>query len=122
MTGTTRQTTDALQQLAAVQRSAWGEHTASFDLAGILIARASDAMHVALRRQPNPASPIETMRIDVEPDRVAAGFEPAILQAIQYLNQAYVCLFVTASDALSTCMEAVAEERRQLERRNAEGA
>lgn len=122
MSATTKQATDALLKLAAVQRNAWNEHTASFDEAGVLIARASDAMHAALRRQPNPTSPIEAMRIDAEPHRLAAGFEPAILQAIHHLNEAYVCLFVTASEALSTCMEAVAEERRQLERRNAEGA
>jgi len=120
MSATTTQIADTLLQLAAVQRKAWDEHTASFDLAGVLIARASDAMHAALQRQPDPASPIEAMRIDAEPHQVATGFEPAILQAVDHLNQAFVCLFVTAADALSTCMEAVAEERRLLERRNAE--
>ncbi|HEX5310300.1 hypothetical protein [Aquabacterium sp.] len=106
----------ALRVLAAAQTQNFGEHSKAMDLAGDLIARASDALHAALKRQPDPGSAIETMRQDdEEAPPIAEGFEPAILQALEQLNAAYVCLFVKAGDALSACMLSISEERQLLE-------
>lgn len=105
----------ALRGLSAAQLQAWGEYIASLDRVGVLLARASDAMHKAIGRQPDPASPVEGMRLDDDDaPPIADGFEPAIQQAIEQVNDAYQCLFVVAGDSLSACMVAVSEERRLL--------
>ena len=106
----------ALHVLAAAQTQNFGEHSKAKDLAGDLIARASDALHAVLKRQPAPGSAIETMRLDDdEAPPIPEGSEAALLQAIEQLNAAYALLFIVAGDALSACMWAVSEERRLLE-------
>lgn len=103
--------------LALKQRDEWAKYTQAVDLAGVLMARAHDAMASALSLQPDPSCPIESMRIDdAAAPEIAQGFEPAIQQAMAQLNEAYECLFVVAGDALSECMQAVAQEIRDLQR------
>lgn len=74
--------------LALAQRDAWARYTRAIDRASILMARAHDAMASALTLQPDPACPIESMRIDDDDaPPIAAGFEPAIQQAMAQLNE-----------------------------------
>jgi hypothetical protein len=102
--------------LALRQVETFNAHGAAVDAAAISIQRASDAMHAAIRCQPDPVSPIERGRMDDDnAPAIAEGFEPAIQQAIDQLNHAHEQLFKVAGPALSACMTAITDERHLME-------
>lgn len=109
-----------LCDLALKQIDTFSAYGAAVDAAAISMQRASDAMHAAIRYQPDPASSIERARMDDDGAPViAAGFEPAVQQAIDQLNQAHEHLIRVAGPALSTCMTAITDERHLMEQAHA---